>query len=343
MVLEEDVELQNSVITNINFDNVLETVNSTISRRQKKYLIKNNILKFLLTTLSVSTITLSSLLYICNISKKNETQSVQKDANSMLDTNTVTIIYSFDILNPSAPNNNVIEDTINSLVKTMKNNTKNIGYEWFMNKEDNIYIGGSVIERYTSFDSFMSSKNMSKKWDTLHRITDMLVLNIDEPESLELLRKYSFASHTGKINYGFIPCPEKGREPTSDIIAILYKFDIVNPSKSTNEAISSIVTKNVQASLEKPGTIGYEWYFDKNEFGNYINGYILERYSSFGAFLPSHTPPEDPWKSLQTPVEIKMFNIPYYGKYILEEGGWKPYVTYMGTGMRYFGYSVCNW
>jgi quinol monooxygenase YgiN len=343
MELEEDVVQQDPVISNIDFSNIQETVNSTISRQEKKYCIKNNILKLLFITLSVSTITLSSLLYICIITKKNETQSVQKDSNSILDRNTITVIYSFDILSSSVLSNNVIEDTISSLVKSMTNNTKNIGYEWFMNKEDNIYIGGSVIERYTSFDSFMSSRNMSKKWDTLHNITDMLVLNIDESESLKLLKEYPYALHTGKINYGFIPCPEKGRETTSDIITILYKFDIVNPSKSTNEAISSIVTKNVQVSLEEPGTIGYEWYFDKNEFGNYINGYILERYSSFGAFLPSHTPPEDPWKFLQTPVEIKMSNIPYYGKYILEEGGWRPYVSYMGTGMRYFGYSVCRW
>lgn len=171
----------------------------------------------------------------------------------------------------------------------------------------------------------------------------MLVLNIEDSESLKLLEKYPLASHTGKLDYGFFPCPEKGRETTSDLITILYKFGVVNKSTGSDELIRSIITENVQVSLKESGTIGYEWYFDKNGIGNYKSGYILERYSSFGAFLPSHTPPENPWKYLQVPVEIKMFNIPYYGKYILEKGGWKPYVTYMGTGMRYFGYSVCGW
>lgn len=332
-VLEMQQTGENNDVTSVN---IQETVNTTITPNKKKAFTKNKAILLFSSILFLCVIILSGLLYACENSK--EEASVKLDKASV-----VTVIKSFEIPFPSWHKDIVIEDVINSVVEKMKNNTENVGYEWFMEKINNSYTGGSVIERYTSFDSFINSENVSNYWNTLHKTKNMLVFNIDDHQSTKLLEKYPFASYMGTIDYGFFPCLEKGRETTSDLLTVVYKFSIIEPSKTSDESIDYIVSNNVKQSLEEPGTIGYEWYLNKNELGNYKEGYILERYSSFGAFLPGHEPPGDPWKTLQVPIQIQMFNIPIYGKYILKEGGWEPYITYMGSGMRYFGYSVCRW
>lgn len=335
MDFEEVLEMQqtgeNNEVTTVN---IQETVNTTITSNKKKVFTKNKIFLLFSSILFLCVIILSSLLYVCKNSEKRA---------SVNEASAITVIKSFEIPFPSLQKDIVIEQVINSVVGKMKNNTENIGYEWFMEKTNDLYTGGSVIERYTSFDSFINSANVSSYWNTLHKTENMLVFNIDGHQSTKLLKEYPFASYTGTINYGVFPCLEKGRQTTSDLLTVVYKFGIFEPSKTSDESIDSIVSNNVKKSLEEPGTIGYEWYLNKNEFGNYKEGYILERYSSFGAFLPGHEPPGDPWKTLQVPTQIQMFNIPLYGKYILKEGGWEPYITYMGSGMRYFGYSVCRW
>lgn len=335
MDFEEVLEMQqtgeNDEVTTVN---IQETVNTTITPNKKKVFTKNKTFLLFSSILFLCVIILSSLLYACVNSEKGA---------SVNEASAITVIKSFEIPFPSLQKDIVIEQVINSVVEKMKNNTENIGYEWFMEKTNDLYTGGSVIERYTSFDSFINSANVSSYWNTLHKTENMLVFNIDSHQSTKLLEEYPFASYMGTINYGFFPCLEKGRQTTSDLLTVVYKFGIIEPSKTSDESIDSVVSNNVKKSLEEPGTIGYEWYLNKNEFGNYKDGYILERYSSFGAFLPGHEPPGDPWKTLQVPTQIQMFNIPIYGKYILKEGGWEPYITYMGSGMRYFGYSVCKW
>lgn len=337
MDIEEVLEMQqtseNNEVTTVT---IQETVNTTITPNKKKVFTKNKVILLFSSILVLCVIILSSLLYACENSEKEASNKLKKAS-------AITVIKSFKIPFPSWHKDIVIEQVINSIVEEMKNNTENIGYEWFMEKTNNLYSGGSVVERYTSFDSFINSENVSSYWNTLHNTENMLVFNIDGHQSTKLLEKYPFASYMETINYGFFPCLEKGRETTSDLLTVVYKFRIIEPSKTSDESIDYIVKNNVKKSLEEPGTIGYEWYLKKNEFYNYKEGYILERYSSFGAFLPGHEPPDDPWKTLQIPTEIKMFNIPLYGKYILKEGGWEPYITYMGSGMRYFGYSVCGW
>lgn len=337
MDFEEVLEMQqNSENNEVTTVNIQETVNTTIIPNKKKIFTKNKIILLFSSILILCVIILSSLLYVCENSEKEASDKLKKAS-------AITVIKSFEIPFPSRHKNIVIEQLINSIVEEVKSDTENIGYEWFMEKTNNLYSGGSVIERYTSFDSFINSANVSNYWNTLHKTENMMVFNIDSHQSTKLLEKYPFASYMGTINDGFFPCLEKGRKTTSDLLTVVYKFSIIEPSKTSDESIDYILSNNVKKSLEEPGTIGYEWYLNKNELGNYKEGYILERYSSFGAFLPGHEPPGDPWKTLQVPTEIQMFNIPLYGKYILKEGGWEPYITYMGSGMRYFGYSVCRW
>lgn len=333
MEIEEVYEVsQNSSMHNFEFRNAQETVNHVINKNKKR--IKIVYVVFIVFTSIIGI--LAGFLYDC-------TKRINKKENafdSILD-ETVTAVYSFNI--PNHISNSNVESTINLLVQTIKNSSENIGYEWFMTKENNTYVGGNIIERYKSFQNFIDSKNISQKWNALHYITDMMVFNVKASDISILLEKYPFAMYMGKRNFGFSPCFKKGRETASDLITILYKFSVNNESKTSDELLNTIIGENIQDSLQEAGTIGYEWFLNKNKNGNYKGGYILERYSSFGAFVPSHTPPGRSWKIIQTPIQITMFNIPYYGKYILEEGGWGPFVKYMGSGMRYFGYSVCGW
>mgnify|MGYP001457875346 CR=1 FL=1 len=304
----------------------------------RSYIFKNR----LMVLASLSFILILSIVLGIFGSMHISDNTIQTCDNRYYGMDDITVLYSFDIIDTAIGRNDNIIDIINGAVDNTRSEQGNIGYEWFMNTIDSNYTGGYILERYSTFQDFMNH-NSPSPWMHIHTVNDMIVFNLEDTDITSLQRRYPFSRYIKKRRFGYGPCKQKGINSGSDVITLIYNFRVNNRSSHMNTIIDGIIKESVETTRHESGNIGYEWYLENDIDGSYKDGFVIERYSSFGSFVPSHSHPPINWNAVQTPIEYKMFNIPPHGREIFTLFGWNSIVSYMGTEKRSFGYSVCRW
>lgn len=262
-----------------------------------------------------------------------------------------TVRYAFAVVDPSTDRNVELLTMIKSAVATTRTEPGNIGYEWYMETDENAnYVKGYTLERYNTFADFIPLHALPPApWSTIQTPILLELFGADANARATIntvgLGQFTKFAGSGIRNFGYGPCDKKGTQVSSDVISFTYEFAVVNPSQDQNKILEIMIQQAVTNTAEEPGSIGYEWFLTTDEEGIYTGGMTLESYSSFSAFIPGHTSPPSPWSTIQTPAGglLRHMGATALNREFVSMVGLDGLVTHLGDNKRISGYSSCGW
>jgi len=139
-------------------------------------------------------------------------------------------------------------------------------------------------------------------------------------------------------------CNVKGRTYGSDVVTVLYFFNVTNPSAITAGVWNiNMPEKMANVKATEPGTIGFEVLMENGPSGFHESGMIITTFTSATAAIAHIGLVDHSWPMLQTATSIEYYNIPTANYASVNTTQYGPQIAVTNYGPRHNGYPVCGY